>query len=229
MADAFDEALTTALARWGLSIDRSQLGRLHAHFEAVVRSNRTMNLTRITGPIEAAVKHYADSLALLVWVDQRGITVQSVLDIGTGGGFPAVPLAVMRPEWSVTAIDATRKKIDFVERTAAAIGLKNLHCRHAHSQHWKPSAISHQLSTIGFQLVVFRALTGLPQALEQTAKHVAQGGWLVAYKTASVDSAEQEAAAKLAPKLRLHLSEQFAYDLDLEGETINRVLYVYRK
>ena len=58
---------------------------------------------------------------------------------------------------------------------------------------------------------------------------MARGGWLVAYKTTSVDSAEQEAAAKLALKLRLHSSEQFAYDLDLEGETINRVLYVYRK
>ncbi len=233
--DAFDETLTAALARWGLSIEPDRLHQLRAHYEAVVEANRTMNLTRITDPVEAAVKHYADSLALLLWVERRKIAVQTVLDVGTGAGFPAVPLAVMRPDWSVTAIDATRKKIDFLRRTADAMSLDNLHCEHAHSEHWKPAAVSHQVSAISrqpagisFDLVVFRALTSLAKSLEQTSGYVAQGGWLVAYKTASMDPAEREAADRAAAKLHLRLDERFAYELEFESQKLNRVLFVYR-
>lgn len=229
---AFDTALTTALARWGMTIDAGRLDRLRAHFQAVIETNRTMNLTRITKPVEAAVKHYADSLAVLTWVENRNIAVRTVLDVGTGAGLPAVPLAVMRHDWSVTAIDATAKKIDFLCRTAAAIGLTNLSCEHAHSQHWERSTAGNSArggSAPGFDLVTFRALGTLAKSLEQTAGYVARDGWLVAYQTASVDSAEQHAADLAAPKLRLRLIERYAYDLELGSETIRRALYVYRK
>ncbi len=234
--DAFATALTKALDRWNLPIMPQQLNQLRAHFEAVVRTNRVMNLTRITDPAEAAVKHYADSLAPLIWVEQRQITVKTVLDVGTGAGFPALPLAVMRPDWSVTAIDATGKKIDFLRRTAAAIGIDNLRCEHAHSQHWRfssfilhPSSLSRQRSDPGFSLVVFRALTALAKSLEQTARHVTPGGWLVAYKTASVDQDEQDAADLTAARLHLRLDERYCYDLEFENEKLNRILYVYGK
>ncbi len=248
---AFDTALTTALARWGITIDAGRLDRLRAHFQAVVDANRTMNLTRITEPVEAALKHYADSLAVLTWIENRSIAVRTVLDVGTGAGFPAVPLAVMRPDWSVTAIDATAKKIDFLRRSVAAIGLTNITCEHAHSVHWDRTTAgkieqvdlrdlpqdarrSRQVSPgstcpTGFDLVIFRALSTLAKSLEQTAGYVARDGWLVAYKTDSVDSAEQHAADLAAPKLRLRLIERYAYDLELDSETIRRALYVYRK
>ncbi len=235
--DVFERTLVAALARWDLSVDCDQVRRLRRHFDTMIETNRTMNLTRITDPVGAAVKHYADSLAPLSWVEKRRrIAILTVLDIGTGAGFPAVPLAVLRPGWSITAIDATRKKIDFLRRTAAAIGLKNLHCEHAHSKHWKPSAISFQPSamsrrrpTPGFDLVVFRALTSLAKSLEQTAGYAARDGWLVAYKTASVDPAEQQAADRAAAKLHLRLDERFPYDLALDNEKLSRVLYIYRR
>ena len=234
--DAFDTALTEALDRWNLPITPQQLNQLRAHFEAVVQTNRVMNLTRITDPVEAAVKHYADSLALLIWVGKRQIAVKTVLDVGTGAGFPALPLAVMRPDWSVTAIDATGKKVDFLGRTAAAIGIDNLRCEHAHSQHWKPSSYilhpsssSRQRPSPGFSLVVFRALTVLAISLEQTARHVAPGGWLVAYKTASVDKDEQDAAANVTRKLGLRPRKRYEYDLELKSERLARALYVYRR
>ncbi len=235
---AFDTALAAALARLGLPIDDDRLGRLRAHFQAVIDTNRTMNLTRITNPVEAAVKHYADSLAVLAWVEKRKIAVRTVLDVGTGAGFPALPLAVMRSDWLVTAIDATGKKVDFLRQSAAAIGLKNLRCVHAHSEHWKPSTTPKPplkkwgkkgRGSHGFQLVVFRALTALPKSLEQTAGQVAPDGWLVAYKTASVPQGEQEAADALATKLQLRLRARYAYDLQLDGDKLDRVLYVYQK
>ncbi len=76
---------------------------------------------------------------------------------------------------------------------------------------------------------MFRALTTLAKSLEQTAGQVTHGGWLVAYKTASVPEGEQNAADALTPKLRLRLRERYAYDLELEDEKLDRVLYIYEK
>ena len=197
------------------------MSQLRNHFEAVLETNRIMNLTRITDPVEAAVKHYADSLALLLWTRGRSITVQTVLDVGTGAGFPAVPIAIMRPEWTVTAIDSTRKKVEFIARTAAAMGMDNLKVEQAHTSHWQPERT--------FQVVATRALGPLDKCLESCAKFVRPGGWLVAYKTASVPRGEIAAAQKLLKRTRMRVEEPFAYDLQLGDETLHRVLHLFRR
>jgi 16S rRNA (guanine527-N7)-methyltransferase len=217
----FDSTLHEALRRWELPITPTQAGRLWVHFEAVVETNRTMNLTRITDPVEAAVKHYADSLGLLLWSRERSIAVRTVLDIGTGAGFPAVPLAVMRPEWTVTAIDATRKKVEFLVRTAAAMGMDNFNVEQAHTAHWQ--------SERTFQVVATRALGPLAKCLESCAAFVRPGGWLVAYKTASVARDEIAAAEKLLKRTRMRVEEPFAYDLQLGDETLHRALHLFRR
>jgi 16S rRNA (guanine527-N7)-methyltransferase len=219
--DPFEGTLSTALRRWGMPVLPRELHQLRAHFEAVVETNRVMNLTRITEPIEAAVKHYADSLALLLWTEGRSVTVRTVLDVGTGAGFPAVPLAVMRPEWAVTAIDATRKKVEFLTRTVAAIGLTNVHVEHAHAAHWRPKR--------PFDVVVVRALAPLGKCLELCAAFVKPGGWLVAYKTASLDRAELAAAEKVLKKTRLRVEEPFPYELQMGDQTLHRALHLFQR
>ncbi len=216
----FDSTLRAELRRWNLPITPVELRQLHSHFEAVIETNRMMNLTRITDPEEAAIRHYADSLALLLWTRDRSVAVRTVLDVGTGAGFPAVPLAVMRSEWSVTAMDATRKKVEFLARTAAAIGLHNLRTEHAHTAH-RPAEQK-------FDVVATRAFGPLARCSESGAKFVNPGGWLIMYKTASVGRDEISAAAKLARKLRMHIEEPFAYDLQFGGETLRRMLHVFR-
>jgi 16S rRNA (guanine527-N7)-methyltransferase len=195
--------------------------QLRAHFEAVVETNRAMNLTRITDPIEAAVKHYADSLALLPWTRDRSATVRTVLDVGTGAGFPSVPLAVMQREWAVTAIDATRKKAEFLTRTVAAIGLTNVHVEHAHAAHWHPKR--------PFDVVVVRALAPLGKCLELCAAFVKPRGWLVAYKTASVDRDELAAAARVLKKTRMRVEEPFPYELQVGDQTLHRALHLFQR
>lgn len=217
----FDSTLYGAFRRWELPITPTEVGRLRLHFEAVVEANRTMNLTRITDPVEAAVKHYADSLALLLWSRDRSIAVRTVLDVGTGAGFPAVPLAIMRPEWAVTAIDATRKKVEFLVRTAAAMGMDNLRVEHAHTAHWQAERTCHVVAT--------RALGPLAKCLELCATFVRPGGWLVAYKTALVARDEIAAAQRLLKRTRMRVEEPFAYDLLLGDETLYRTLHLFRR
>ena len=217
----FEDALTEALTSLDLSFEPAQLAACRTHFEHVVKANEIMNLTRITEPKEAAVKHYADSLAVIRWVVEREAGIRTVLDVGTGAGYPAVPLAVARREWSVTALDATAKKVAMLRSTGVDMGLSNLECIHAHSNHWKSGRT--------FDLVVTRALAAFPRALKETAAFVTEGGWFVAYKTATIEPAEEEAAAKASAKYGLELQERYAYNLDCGGDTLNRVLYVFRK
>jgi len=217
----FDSTLRQALRRWDLPIAPTQADRLRSHFEAVVETNRVTNLTRITDPIEAAVKHYADSLALLLWSRDRSIAVRTVLDVGTGAGFPAVPLAVMRPEWAVTAIDATHKKVEFLARTAAALGIDNLRVEHAHTAHWGTEQ--------KFDVVAARAFGPLARCLEWSARFVATGGCLVVYKTDRLPRSESADAEKLLKTTRMRVEEPFGYDLQLNRERVPRALHVFRR
>ena len=217
--EQFDRVLAESLDRWGIPIIAEQLQTLRHHFQAVVETNRTLNLTRITDPVEAAVKHYADSLALLLWVRKQQLSTKTLLDIGTGAGFPAVPLAVMMPDWEVTALDATRKKADFLTRTANTLHLSNLRVECAHSDHWQPGG--------RFHLVVLRAVGKLAVCLRQGGRHVARDGRLVVYKTASLEADELDAATAKAKGLRIRERERFMYDLQLTEETIHRALHVY--
>lgn len=227
--ESFETTLTEALSHWNLLITSNQLARMRAHFDALVETNRVMNLTRITDPKEAAIKHYADSLSLLLWIDHRRINVKTVLDIGTGGGFPSVPLAIMRPDWSITAIDGTGKKIDFVRRTARNIGLDNLHCVHTHSCHWNDTNKSDQPSTAGFDLVVCRALATLPKTIEQTAMFVEPGGHLVAYQSDKVDQATLDGADRAVKSAGLCAETPHRYMLDTGSDERKLVLYPYHK
>ncbi len=226
--DLFNKALLDTLGRWGLPIRTEQVAQLRSHFDAIVAMNRRFNLTRITDPVEAAVKHYADSLALLLWVrERRTVNIESVLDVGTGPGFPAVPLAVMRPDWSLTAIDATAKKVRFLADVVDAAsssrtpGLANLDVVHAHSAHWQPGQ--------SFGLVMCRAVAPLPKCLKEAAGFVRHAGWFVAYKTDEPDSDEVAEATDLAPRLGLRCEPRHEYDLELHEETVRRALFVYQR
>ena len=219
--DLFQSALTRSLDRWDIAVTPDQRDLMRTHFEAVVETNRTMNLTRITEPIAAAVKHYVDSLALLLWARDRGIDVKTVLDVGTGAGYPAIPLAVMRPEWAVTAIDGTGKKVRFLAGVAEEMQLANLRLEHAHSLHWPTRR--------RFQVVLVRGIGALAKCMDQAAALVVSGGWLVVYKTAKVAHAELQTASEYARRLRLRPQEPFPYELDLAGEILRRALHIYRK
>jgi 16S rRNA (guanine527-N7)-methyltransferase len=219
-AHSFDEALEAGAARWGMAITRDQLDRIRAHYLAMLEANRVMNLTRITDPVEAAVKHYLDAMAILLWADHTHVRLRTVLDVGTGAGLPAWPLAVMRPDWSVTAIDATRKKIAFLQKAIETVGLPNLKAEHAHSQHWSDQR--------RFDAVLVRAVASLAKCIRQAARYVKPDGWLVAYKSDTINQDEKQSTEEAARESRLKPARPFRYELHLNDEVIKRSLQLYR-
>ena len=218
-ADRFREALIAAIEPWSLVLDRVQLEQLVSHYEAMVETNRTLNLTRVTDPVEAAVKLYADSLALLPWIAEADLTITRIVDVGTGAGFPAFPLAVACPHWTVVALDARNKKVRFLAETAERCDVSNLHVAHSRAEQWTGSA--------DFDIVTFKAVAALAAGLEWSHRLPRPGGHVVAYKTPIICAAERDEAAVMAGQLAYAPGHLWNYELASPGEVLRRVLYSY--
>src|SRR5690606_25865772 len=96
----------------------SQLKRLQDHFDLMIRWNRTINLTTVTDPVEAAIKHYAESIFLAL---QLPSDIQTVADIGSGPGFPGIPVAIVRPDLSVTLVESAQRKAVFLREAGFSV------------------------------------------------------------------------------------------------------------
>ncbi len=160
------------LAIGGVALSESQLDILEAYYDAVIDAGKDFNLTAITQKDEFLAKHYIDSFTALPYIPSGA----KLLDVGSGSGFPAFPLAVARPDISVTALDSTAKKMHFVGATARALGVKNLTVTVGRAEDLR--------SLYGtFDIVVARAVASLPILLEICTPLLKVGGSFIAYKT----------------------------------------------
>lgn len=227
----FVNTLRENLEQLGLSTDAGQLDQMWCHFELLLEANRGINLTRITGPAQAAAKHYADALAVAAWCDTTGWVPTTVLDVGTGGGFPAIPLAIARPAWQVTAVDSTAKKVrcvqDFVER----LGLAN--CRVVHQRikragGFSPRGPADTNDAPNFDLILFRAIAPIADCLKLAKPFCHTDSVVVCYKSDPLDSDERRRAERQAAKLGLKKLPAWPYRIDCDEETISYLLCCYQ-
>lgn len=123
MADnKFLQTLRECAEKSGIVINEDQFEKLCLFYDLLIDENKRQNLTRITDPEDAAEKHFIDSLTVAGFIDNCA----RVADVGCGAGFPALPLAIVRPDISIVPIDSTSKRIAFVKRAAEALGLENV-------------------------------------------------------------------------------------------------------
>lgn len=217
----FEQTLQAALAPFSLYLSAPQLAAMWSHFAAVCDANTRFNLTRITDAAEAAVKHYADSLLLAAWARGQKEPPRTLLDVGTGAGFPAVPLAIAQPDWQVTAIDSTAKKMAFLSEWIASAGISNLTALHARAEHWAEEA--------RFDVVTFRATGTVAKCLSQARGVVARKGVVVCYKTHELPAEELAEAQRTAKGLGFRAGPSFEYHLMCGAEVLARQLVVYRQ
>src|SRR5689334_9609489 len=130
MTPKAQELFPRGLADLGLVLDRLQLDRFAQLAAELGKWNRKINLTAIAAEEEIVVKHFVDSLTLARVVTDSG----SLLDLGSGGGFPALPLKILFPELQVVAVDAVEKKIIFQRQAARQLGLIGFTALHARGE-----------------------------------------------------------------------------------------------
>ena len=117
---SFKDIIRDGLSAWGLPAPDDALARLEAFCSLVLETNKVMNLTAVTEPDAFAVRHVLDSLSILTCADLHG---KKIIDIGTGPGFPGMPLKLYDPSLDITFVDSTQKRIDFIVKSADALGL----------------------------------------------------------------------------------------------------------
>ena len=156
----------------------------------LLEKNQVMNLTAITDPRDVAVLHLLDSLAL---TGLAGLEGRTVVDVGTGAGFPGVPLAIARPSARVTLLDSLGKRVDFLRESCRTLGLDNVECVHGRAEEFA----GERRET--FDLAVSRAVAALPVLCELCLPLVKVGGAFWAMK--SVDTEEEISASKTAVKV----------------------------
>ncbi len=152
--------------------------------------NKVMNLTAITDPAEVARLHFLDSAALLTLMDFRGKTV---VDVGTGAGFPGLPLRLIESSIQLTLLDAQRKRVDFLREACQNLCLEDVECVHGRAEEFA------QDRRESFDLAVSRAVAALPVLAELCLPLVKVGGKFLAMK--SVESGDEMKAAGRAVQM----------------------------
>lgn len=202
MDDDLEGQFSEALRQFGVSPEAMPfvLEQFRRYRQELLDWNARMNLTAITDPEEVLSKHFLDSLSLLQVYDRPRTRL---LDIGSGAGFPGLPLKIARPAWHVTLVEATGKKVTFMQHVIEALALENIAAIHARAED-----LAHQREyRAAFDLVTARAVAALPLLLEYAAPFCRVGGTIILPKKGDL-------AAELAQGKRaaLQLGVVFAAD-----------------
>lgn len=208
------------LAGQGMTLTEGQKQSFVSFYEAMVEKNKVMNLTAITEWDEVLLKHFCDSLTLLRCVDLKG--EKSLMDVGTGAGFPGIPLKILFPEAEMTLMDSLQKRILFLEEIKALLGLENLRLLHGRAE----EAGRQKELREHFDVCVSRAVSQLSVLSEYCLPFVKVGGVFVSYKSA--DCEEEVQAAKKAIHLLGGKVEEVKR-FTLPGSDMGRALVVIRK
>lgn len=182
------DLLRTGARDLGIELADDQLDQLDRFAEMLVETNRRLNLTRITDPEEIVTGHYLDSLTCLPTFSPSDGA--KCIDVGAGGGFPGIPIAIARPDLAVTLLDAARKRVDFLARAAAELGLTNVRAHHGRAEDLGRDR-SHRES---YDVAWARAVAEMQVLVELCLPLVRVGGAFVAQK--SEDVADEVADAK---------------------------------
>ena len=173
-----EHLLHSGLTQMGLSTEG--IPSLIRYADLLVEKNKVMNLTAITEPVDIATLHFLDSVAMLTLADLKG---KKMADIGTGAGFPGMPLRIVEPSIRLTLLDSLNKRIDFLKEVCDDLGLSDVECIHGRAEEF---AVGHRES---YDIVTSRAVANLQMLSELCLPLVKVGGYFLSMK--SVDS-EQE-------------------------------------
>ena len=184
------EILADGLRELGLQPDERAVERFVGYYEYLEERNRVMNLTAISGAEDVARLHFLDCATLCTVADFRNA---SVIDVGTGAGFPGLPVKILEPSVSLTLLDSLRKRVDFLSETCEKLELENVRCIHARAEEAEQSLRE------SYDYAVSRAVARLNVLCELCLPFVRVGGTFLAMK--GPDCAEELAEAENAIRL----------------------------
>ena len=200
-----------------LQLPTAGVDALMQYADALLETNKVMNLTAITDPADVATLHFLDSAALLKLADFSG---KRVVDVGTGAGFPGMPLRILEPSIRLTLLDSLGKRIHFLQGVCDQLGFADVDCVHARAEEF---AAQHRET---FDIATSRAVASLPLLAELSLPLVKVGGYFLPMK--AVDSDEElSSAARAISILGGRLKE--VKDYRIPGTEVTHRLVVIEK
>ena len=171
-----------------IELSKEQYSQYVTYYNMVVEKNKVMNLTGITEFDEFIDKHYIDSLSIVNAVDMT--RVNSIIDVGTGAGFPGIPLKIAFPHLKITLLDSLNKRINFLNEVIEVLGLQNVETCHGRAEDFGHRKEYREQ----YDLCASRAVANLSTLTEYCLPFVKVGGQFVSYKSGNVDNELKESS-----------------------------------
>lgn len=210
--DELQQRFAAMLQERGICLNERQLDQFETYYQTLIEWNEKMNLTAITERVEVYWKHFFDSLSLAFFVDMK--QVKAMADIGSGAGFPGIPLVIAFPEIQLTIVDSLNKRITFLNHLVGELGLNSIRCVHGRAEDVS-RLVEHRDQ---YDLVTARAVAKLSVLNEFCLPFAKAGGDFVAMKGSDIDVELEEAAFSLR-ELRGELKTIHSMDLPFDQGT----------
>lgn len=192
MTVEFKERLNRELNQFSIVLKDSQLNQFYQYYELLIEWNKVMNLTAITEQNEVITKHFVDSLALIKAMDDISMKDYSIVDVGTGAGFPGIPLKIAFPQLKITLMDSLNRRIKFLNEVIEQLDLKEIYAVHSRAEDLGRDKEYREK----YDLSVSRAVANLSTLSEYCMSFVKPGGFFISYKSGKIE--EELLAAKHA-------------------------------
>lgn len=189
-----------------IALSEKQLQQFLSYYEMLIEKNKVMNLTAITEKEEVIDKHFIDSISFNKAMDVT--RPLKILDLGTGAGFPGIPLKIAYPNLEITLLDSLNKRIKFLDEVIESLGLEGISTIHGRAEDYAKQASYREQ----FDICVSRAVANLATLSEYCLPYVKEGGCFISYKSGSVEE-ELEQSKKAIFELGGKVKEVIAFTL----------------
>ena len=174
------DLLKKCLSEWDIDIDDKKLELFDRYYELLISWNEKFNLTTITEKEDVIIRHFVDSISLMKFTDISG---KKLLDVGTGAGFPGIPLKIMAEDCSITLIDSLNKRVRFLDEVISSLEFKGINAVHSRAEDLAKDKEYRET----FDIVTSRAVANLSTLSEYCLPFVNIGGLFISYKSINID------------------------------------------